>query len=196
MAESIILGGEPDEVSNAPRNAFHLAKESLWQVRKSWPLVPRRSEDVAQFLQDFYSSWHNVEWLAEFAKADGIDETTRALRTKVEEVVAPFAEVDWLLEFPAIVGDIRDRLVRHAAALCRAQAKVIEQCVDKSLFTDHVPDPYEIALVAIHEMHDSGKISISDLEWHRSRLALARQEDVLLRESPKGMFSAIVENSG
>ena len=100
------------------------------------------------------------------------------------------------MEFPAIAADIRDRLVRHAAALCRAQAEVIEQCVDESLFADRVPDPYEVALVAIHEMHDSGKISISNLEWHRSHLALAKQEDVLLRESPKGMFSAVVENSG
>ncbi|KAI9450700.1 hypothetical protein BJY52DRAFT_1191607 [Lactarius psammicola] len=166
MANSIILGGEPDEVSNAPHNAFRLAKESLWQVGKSWPLVPHRSEDIAQFLRDFYSSWHNVELLAEFAEADGLDETTRALHTKVEEVVALFAEVDWLLEFPAVAGGLRDRLVRHAAALCRAQAEVIEQCVDESLFADRVPDPYKIALVAIHEMHESGKISISDLEWH------------------------------
>ncbi|KAI9457126.1 hypothetical protein BJY52DRAFT_1187550 [Lactarius psammicola] len=167
MADSIILGGEPDEVSNAPHNAFHLAKESLWQVRKSWLLIPRHSKDVAQFLRDFYSSWHNVKRLAEFAEADGLDEATRALRTKVEEVVVPFAEVDWLLEFPAVVGGLHDRLVHHAAALCRAQAKVIEQCVDESLFADRVPDPYEIALVAIHEMHDSGKIkSVSSSAYH------------------------------
>ncbi|KAI9448961.1 hypothetical protein BJY52DRAFT_1193006 [Lactarius psammicola] len=196
MADSIILGSEPDEVSNAPRNAFCLAKESLWQVGKSWPLVPCRSEDVAQFLRDFYSSWHNVEQLAEFTEADGLDETTRALHTKVEEVVTPFTEVNWLLEFPAVAGGLRDRLVHHAATLCRAQAEVIEQCVDESLFADCVPDLYEIALVAIHELHESEKISISDLEWHRCHLALFRQEDVLLRDSPKGMFLAVVENSG
>ncbi|KAI9450354.1 hypothetical protein BJY52DRAFT_1227243, partial [Lactarius psammicola] len=42
---------------------------------------PAAQRDVAQFLRDFYSSWHNVERLAEFAEADGIDESTRALRT-------------------------------------------------------------------------------------------------------------------
>ncbi|KAI9457125.1 hypothetical protein BJY52DRAFT_1223991 [Lactarius psammicola] len=166
MADSLLLGGEPNEVNNAPHNAFHLAKESLLQFGKSWPLVPHRSEDVAQVLRDFYSSWHNVKWLAEFAEAGSLDETTCALRTKIEEVTALFTEVDWLIEFPAVVGGLCDCLIHHSAALCHAQAKVIEQCVDKCLFADRVPDPYEIALVVIHEMHNSGKISTSDFKWH------------------------------
>ncbi|KAI9440295.1 hypothetical protein BJY52DRAFT_1195338 [Lactarius psammicola] len=172
MADSLLLGGEPDKVNNAPHNAFRLAKESLLQFRKSWPLIPCHSEDVAQFLRDFYSSWHNVKQLAEFAKAGSLDETTCALQTKTEEVAAPFTKVNWLIEFPAVVGGLHDCLIRHSAALCHTQAEVIEQCINECLFVDHVPDLYKIALVAIHEMHDSGKISISNLEWYQCHLSL------------------------
>ncbi|KAI9452925.1 hypothetical protein BJY52DRAFT_1225883 [Lactarius psammicola] len=160
-----------------------------------WPML-----EVSWFIIWAYKPWpipsclvHNVKWLAEFTEAGGLDETTHALHTKIKEVTALFTKVDWLIEFSAVAGGLCDHLICHSATLCHAQAEVIEQCVNECLFADRVPDLYEIVLVMIHEMHDSGKISISNLKWHQCRLFIARQEDVLLRDSLRGLFSAPLE---
>ncbi|KAI9447322.1 hypothetical protein BJY52DRAFT_1228310 [Lactarius psammicola] len=127
--------------------------------------------------------------------AGGLDETTYALHTKIKEVTALFTEVDWFIEFPEVAGGLCDCLIRHSATLCHAQAEVIEQCVNECLFADRIPDLYEIVLVMIHKMHDSGKISISDLKWHQCHLFIARQEDVLLRDDLRGLFLAVGKDS-
>ncbi len=179
MSERVSQGGESSQASGATRTAFRLAAESLSHVGKHWPHVLRRTEDVTQFLHDFYASWvssnvsrlnladvvqDQAERMARFAGAGGLDEAAHSLHAEIEEAAVPFANVDWLLVFLSVVEGLHDRLIRYAAALCRAQAEVIDRCVLEALFTDSVPDPYELAIDEFQELYSSEEISHVELD--------------------------------
>jgi hypothetical protein len=76
---------------------------------------------------------------------------------KIEEAAQPYAEIDWLVTFPTIVTDAHHkRLILYTAALCRARAAVIDDCMIncKWNFDDYLLDPYEVATCEIQDLHN------------------------------------------
>jgi hypothetical protein len=190
--------GTSGKASTAADNAFCLASESLLKLGKHWAVVPCQTKDLTKFLHDFYASWVSpilvwlilpdicqdyAERMGRLAGADGLDKAARALRVKIEEAAQPYAEIDWLVTFPTIVTDAHHKcLILYTAALCRARAAVIDDCIIncKWNFNDYLLDPYKVATCEIQDLHDSCKIGNYDRQWILSRLR--RDQEEVLKE--------------
>lgn len=178
--------------STAADDAFRLAAESLLKLGEHWSVVPRQTKEVAKFLHDFYASWvslisvllvlpdifqdHAVR-MGQLARADGLDKAAQALRVNIEEAAESFAEIDWLVTFPTLVKDNRRKcVIMYTAALCRARAKVIDDCMSAWHFGEDVRDPYELATREIQDLHNRHIIGDYDRMWITLRLRRDREE--------------------
>ncbi|KAH9165159.1 hypothetical protein EDB89DRAFT_1911646 [Lactarius sanguifluus] len=146
----------------------------------------RRPEDVAEFLHEFYLAWDHAEQTAVQLGMPGLTESTRALRTTIEEAAAPHAELEWLLLFPGVFEEHRSWIIRYAAVFSQAQAVVITNVVFGRNIAP-LRNPYILAIAEFRDMFEDGVIDLDELQWQEERLGHASLlADIRRRESVSG----------
>jgi hypothetical protein len=98
----------------------------------------------------------------------------------VEEAAEPYAELNWLLDFPGVFEDSRARLIRYAVVLGRAQATVIEHYAAQT--EGPAPSPHALARREFERLHASGVVGLSELQWQVERLGRAALEAQMRRQ--------------
>ncbi|KAH9027546.1 hypothetical protein EDB85DRAFT_2148466 [Lactarius pseudohatsudake] len=180
--------------------AFNSALTSFFFIGNTWDRCPRQAPQIASWLRLFQGSWVSVctysslsvsvtasyqdylRLMADMANNGDMGADAYALRTRVRNEAAPYADVNWLLEFPMITEHVRNRVLVYTGVLCRTQRTVLEQCLEGSLVREQVPDIYDHAAIGFDELRSSGEMSREEYHWHISKLRADRLMDVRDRE--------------
>ncbi|KAH9164721.1 hypothetical protein EDB89DRAFT_2077716 [Lactarius sanguifluus] len=101
----------------------------------------------------------------------GLTESTRALRTTIEEAAAPHAELEWLLLFPGVFEE-------HPVVITNV------------VFGRNIAplrNPYILAIAEFRDMFEDGVIDLDELQWQEERLGrTSLLADIRRRESASG----------
>ncbi|KAH9174086.1 hypothetical protein EDB89DRAFT_1904800 [Lactarius sanguifluus] len=172
--------------AGAHYRAYVSAVTRLGTLAERWIGLRSRPEDVAEFLREFYLAWDHAEQTAVQLGMPGLTESTRALRTTIEEAAAPHAELEWLLLFPGVFEEHRSWIIRYAAVFSRAQAVVITNVVFGRNIAP-LRNPYILAIAEFRDMFEDGVIDLDELQWQEERLGRASLlADIRRRESASG----------
>ncbi|KAH9025617.1 hypothetical protein EDB84DRAFT_1440359 [Lactarius hengduanensis] len=148
------------------------AAAAFFFIGNTWDRCPRQAPQIASWLRLFQGSWDYLRLMADMANNGDMGADAYALRTRVRNEAAPYADVNWLLEFPMITEHVRNRVLRT----------VLEQCLEGSLVREQVPDIYDRAAIGFDELRSSGEMSREEYHWHISKLRADRLMDVRDRE--------------
>ncbi|KAH9029226.1 hypothetical protein EDB84DRAFT_1439407 [Lactarius hengduanensis] len=143
-------------------------------IGNTWDRCPRQAPQIISWLRLFQGAWDYLRLMADMANNGDMGADAYALRTRVRNEAAPYADVNWLLEFPMITEHVRNRVLVYTGVLCRTQRTVLEQCLEGSLVREQVPDIYDRAAIGFDELRSSGEMSREEYHWHISKLRADR----------------------
>ncbi|KAH9031525.1 hypothetical protein EDB85DRAFT_2146084 [Lactarius pseudohatsudake] len=150
--------------------AFNSAMTSFFFIGNMWARCPHQAPQIASWLRLFQGLWDYLRLMADIANNGDMGADAYTLRTCVRTEAAPYADVNWLLEFPMITEHVRNRVLVYTAVLCRTQRTVLEQCLEGSLVHEQVPDIYDRAASEFDELRSAGEMSREEYHWHISKL--------------------------